>query len=109
MHRKREAIFRPSKHTSVTRVRKVKPDVGSQLNVIEHVVSAAMADLIEDVESAPPESPLVAATAEQPLPFMMAGMTLWGMGVTALVLTPMAIAALAATPLIFLSNLVRSD
>ena len=52
-----------------------------------------------------PESAASVTHAEQPVPLLMSGMTLWSAGLAALLLIPMATAALAASPLLLASGL----
>jgi hypothetical protein len=56
----------------------------------------------------PPESIVTAATVEEPLPFLMAGMALWGVAVTAVVIAPLGLIALMASPLIVAGNVFGS-
>ena len=55
----------------------------------------------------PPESTVTAVTVEEPLPFLMAAMVLWGFGCTAIVLIPMAVTAMFTSPLVMASYIFR--
>lgn len=109
MQRKSTANLREARHSSATRARKAKPDFEVPLTVTEPIAEAANAVYMEDVASLSPESPIVAATVEQPLPLMMAGTALWGLGVTAFMLIPMATATFLAAPLIFANKLFQES
>src|SRR6266699_1653889 len=84
MPRHRDATFQP-KHASATRTPRPKPNFERSLETLEPIATAGSVQL-EEVASPPPQSPVEAVTVEQPLPLMMAGITLWGVGITAFVL-----------------------
>ena len=52
----------------------------------------------------PPESIVTAITVEEPLPWLMAGMSIWGFAVTAAVMFPVGLLAVAASPMIIARN-----
>ncbi len=56
--------------------------------------------LAEGVVVLPPESIVTAVTVEEPLPLLMGAMALWGLGFTAVIMIPLGLVALAASPLI---------
>jgi hypothetical protein len=105
MARYKDANFK-LKHAPITRARKLKlnPEVSPETRPL---ASAALAGLMEELASPPPDSPVTAVTEEQPLPVMMAAMALWGVGFTAFMLIPMAVAAVAASPLIVAADWFR--
>lgn len=68
---------------------------------------SAAPQLPSPVPETPPDSPIVAATVEQPLPLMMAEISLWGLAV-GLVAVPLTALGLAAAPAVFASRLLPS-
>ena len=54
----------------------------------------------DEVVALPPDAVVTAVTAEEPLPFLMAGMSIWSVGVSVLVIVPLGILTLAASPLL---------
>jgi hypothetical protein len=78
--------------------RVVGPDV--------HVSPIIRTDPLSDLA---PESLITAAVVEEPLPLLMAGMVLWGFGITAAAIVPMGVVAVLASPLLLARNAWRRN
>jgi hypothetical protein len=61
----------------------------------------------DGVSALPPESLVTATTVEEPLPILMAGMAVWGFGVTVAALIPIGMAAFLATPFLLVGSVFR--
>ncbi len=62
---------------------------------------------IDIVAALPTELLTTAAATQEPLPALIGGMTLWGLGITAVALIPMSLAALIASPIAIASNMLH--
>jgi len=62
--------------------------------------------LADSVAEPKPDSLKAAVKEEQPLPFLEAGMAIWRLGVAAVVVVPLSMLALAASPVILARRLI---
>jgi hypothetical protein len=99
MRLKSPTLVQP-KHTPVTRVRKINPNAGLQVDRV--------APSTKEFSSTPG---VVAAPAaeEEPGTLLTSAMAMWGLGVTACVMIPVMTAALAGAPLIFAGQMLLRD
>jgi hypothetical protein len=94
-----------------TRFKRPESDVGAGLNLTPQSRHSLPGQItpINGVAAPSPQSIVTAVTLEEPfpLPLLIVGMALWGLGITAAVMVPLGCIALLGSPLIVASGIVQ--